>query len=120
MQPFELLKSICNYQIYSVTLYQYYTINTKHSCLFYTNPFFVFVLLLQFFFACKKYIDALPKAVLFLAHVEFKEMGEHETKGEFYEKRITTKKFKEGRTVKTCHIYGFDDFRIHHTKFGFG
>ncbi len=63
---------------------------TKYSCLFYTNPFFVFVLLLQFFFACKKYIDALHKAVLFLAHVEFKEMGEHETKGEFYEKRITT------------------------------
>ena len=58
--------------------------------------------------------------MLFLAHVEFKEMGEHETKGEFYEKRITTKEFKEGRTVKTCHIYGFDDFRIHHTKFGFG
>jgi len=51
------------------------------------------VLLLQFFFACKKYIDALHKAVLFLAHVEFKEMGEHETKGEFYEKRITTKEF---------------------------
>ena len=50
------------------------------------------------------------KAVLFLAHVEFKEMGEHETKGEFYEKRITTKEFKEGCTVKTCHIYGFDDY----------
>ncbi|MFR3032661.1 MAG: hypothetical protein ACLTMF_02255 [Alistipes putredinis] len=52
--------------------------------------------------------------------MEFKEMGEHETKGEFYEKRITTKEFKEGCTVKTCHIYGFDDFRIHHTKFSFG
>lgn len=78
------------------------------------------MLLLQFSSLAKKYIDALHKAVLFLAHVEFKEMGEHETKGEFYEKRITTKEFKEGRTVKTCHIYGFDDFRIPHTKFSFG
>lgn len=90
MQPFELLKSICNYQIYSVTLYQYYTKSQNILVYFIPILFSFLCYFYNFSSLAKKYIDVLHKAVLFLAHVEFKEMGEHETKGEFYEKRITT------------------------------
>ena len=54
------------------------------------------MLLLQFFFARKKYIDTLHKAVLFLAHVEFKEMGEHERKESFMKNESQLKSSKRG------------------------